>query len=190
MTSNELLDPRLVHGMQILKLMHCWKFLNVQAIWGDNIWKSREKAEVDIFRVREIFKERTNVSLSFTWTGYVLCYSKGGNSTASTKLSTWLSTVCSIKAAFTRPQHWVDSALLSCQDSSNVSIEPCVCCATCPLPLYPWYHCCLLYHYRLRALGSRNCAVLCPCLLHGTRDIPSIKTSEDLSKKGACKKPL
>lgn len=64
MASNELLDPSLVHGMQILKLMCCWKFLNVQAIWGDNIWKSREKAEVDIFRVREIFKERTNVSFS------------------------------------------------------------------------------------------------------------------------------
>lgn len=69
MTSNELLDPSLVHGMQILKLMHCWKFLNVQAIWGDNIWKSREKAEVDIFRVREIFKERTSVSFSVSmWT--------------------------------------------------------------------------------------------------------------------------
>lgn len=64
MTSNELLDPSLVHGMQILKLMHCWKFLNVQAIWGDNIWKSREKAEVDIFRFRETFKERTNVFFS------------------------------------------------------------------------------------------------------------------------------
>lgn len=64
MTSNELLDPSLVHGMQILKLMHRWKFLNVQAIWGDNIWKSREKAEVDIFRVRENFKERINVSFS------------------------------------------------------------------------------------------------------------------------------
>lgn len=77
MTSNELLDPSLVHGMQILKLMHCWKFLNVQAIWGDNIWKSREKAEVDIFRVREIFKESTNVSLSFMWTGYVFMLLRG-----------------------------------------------------------------------------------------------------------------
>jgi len=65
MTSNELLDPSLVHGMQILKLMHCRKFLNVQAIWGDNIWKSREKAEADIFRAREIFKERTNVLCTF-----------------------------------------------------------------------------------------------------------------------------
>lgn len=103
---------------------------------------------------------------------------------------TWLSTVCSIKAAVTCPQHWVDSALLSCQGSSNASIEPYVCCAICPLPLHPWYHRFLLCHYRLRAPGSRNCAVLCPCLLHGTRDTHSIKTSEDLSKKGAYKKPF
>lgn len=63
MASNELLDPSLVHGMQILKLMHCWKFLNIQAIWSNNIWKSKEKAEIDIFRVWEIFKERTKISL-------------------------------------------------------------------------------------------------------------------------------
>lgn len=160
MTSNELLDPSLVHGMQILKLMHCWKFLNVQAIWGDNIWKSREKAEVDIFRVREIFKERTNVSLRFMWTSYVfLLFKAGGTALPPQSSCTWLCTVCSIKAAFTCPQHWVDPALLSCQDPSNGSIEPYICCATCLLPLYPWYHCSLLDHYRLRALGSRNCAM-------------------------------
>lgn len=188
MTSNELLDPSLVHGMQILKLMHCWKFLNVQAIWGDNIWKSREKAEVDIFRVREIFKERTNVSLSFMWTSYVTLRERTALPPQSS--CTWLSTVCSNKAAFTCPQHQTDPALLSCQDSRNVSTEPYVCCAICPLPLYPWYHCHLLHHYRLRAPGSRNGAVLCPCLQHGTREIHSTKASEDLSKKEAYKKPL
>lgn len=58
MASNEVLDPSLVHGMQILKFVHCWKFLNVQAIWSNNIWKSKEKAEVYIFKERtKIFKD-------------------------------------------------------------------------------------------------------------------------------------
>jgi len=75
MTSNELLDPSLVHGMQILKLVHCWKLLNVQAIWSDNIWKGREKAEVDIFRVREILNERTSVpSKGSMWTVNIYSY--------------------------------------------------------------------------------------------------------------------
>ena len=44
MTSNKLLDPGLVHSMEILKLMYSWKFLNVQAIWSNYIWKSKVKS--------------------------------------------------------------------------------------------------------------------------------------------------
>ena len=44
MTSNKFLDPGLVHSMEILKLMYSWKFLNIQAIWSNYIWKSKVKS--------------------------------------------------------------------------------------------------------------------------------------------------